>query len=275
MRARLVLENMNFERGIDPKEAMSIGNSEARAKVQIEKALSELVNEFGKESKFKIVKDLSWDAIKGYFYYDPSDEKRKYLPIIFIIVYFPDSNHMMVYPAKRWHLARRNKKEDYFPEIKTDVKNAEEGRQKIRGWISQNPKDTFDIKESLNFERGMDPKDSMQLGHYKERIIDRKKEELSSALSSIFSIKQFYKPEIMTQAQETPGADYEFQVQARVEYKGYWFTLDYRGNFSSKEFELYSAIVAQKNRGPSDQRNYNKLELAIEQLKRWITSAID
>jgi hypothetical protein len=125
------------------------------------------------------------------------------------------------------------------------------------------------------FIRNQEPMDSMQLGHYKERIIDRKKEELSSALSSIFSIKQFYKPEIMTQAQETPGADYEFQVQARVEYKGYWFTLDYRGNFSSKEFELYSAICAQKNRGPSDQKNYNKLELAIEQLKRWITSAID
>lgn len=123
------------------------------------------------------------------------------------------------------------------------------------------------------FIRNQEPMDSMQLGHYKERIIDRKKEELSSALSSIFSIKQFYKPEIMTQAQETPGADYEFQVQARVEYKGYWFTLDYRGNFSSKEFELYSAICA--SLFVFIEKNYNKLELAIEQLKRWITSAID
>lgn len=131
------------------------------------------------------------------------------------------------------------------------------------------------VLENINFERGMDPKDSMQLGHYKERAIDKKREELSSALASIFSSKQFFKPEIMTQAQETPGAGYDFQVQARAEYKNYWFTLDYRGYFLSKQFELYSAIWAQKNRGPSDERNFNSLELATEQLKKWITSAID
>ena len=131
------------------------------------------------------------------------------------------------------------------------------------------------VLENIHFERGIDPKDSMQLGHYKERAIDKKREELSSALASIFSSKQFFKPEIMTPAQETPGTGYDFQVQAGAEYKNYWFILDYRGNFSGQQFELYSAIWAQKNRGSFDERNYNKLELAVEQLKRWIISAID
>lgn len=203
MRARLVLENMNFERGIDPREAMSIGNPEARAKTQMKRALEELVKEFGNECRYRIVKDKSWDAIKGYFYYDPSDEKWWYPPIIFIIVYFPDSDQMMVYPAKRWHVDTHNN-----PEIKYEVKRAEEAKQKIKGWISQNPKAAFDIiDESLNFERGIDPKDSMELGDVEGREKKRKKAEFALRRDEIYDAAKKLKAKFSTPQQTITTTD--------------------------------------------------------------------
>ena len=241
---------------------MRIGNPVAQAKAVMKKVFGELVKEFGKECRYKIVNDPSWEAIKGYFYYDPSDEKWWYPPIIFIIVYFPDGDHLMVYPAKRWHVTTNPIDKQDNPEIKVTVNSAEEAKEKIKGWISQNPKAAFDLKESINFERGLDPKDSMELGDVEGRERKRKKAEFAKRRDEIYdaakklSAKFSRKGHSITTSDEISFYKVTFRTKK-------WSTYIIEVTYFAPNYEL---IYINKN-GRETRLSYRELETLIHQIE--------
>ena len=125
MRAKLILENINFERGIDPKDAMDIGRPEIRA-------ASKMIP--GVLYKSNIPR---WDYL--WWYKNPKDNKiyRSFGTI-----------------WGGWYKAKLVDLEDDFP---LDLEPTKKHFDKFIAKVNK-------IEESQNFERGIEPKDSMRVG---------------------------------------------------------------------------------------------------------------
>ena len=166
MRARTINE-YNFERGLDPKEAMGIG----------------LQSQFIKwMNKLRLGKGVGSINLKQLFVSGPCNLKLEIIyygqPSIF-------SNHITQFPPKTF--------------FKVDIThiNPESWRRIANLWI--NPEydnliiNCFDkegyIKESVNFERGLDPKDAMNIGDVEGR---KKEEEYVQALDNSYRLTGRY-----------------------------------------------------------------------------------
>jgi len=150
----MVLESVNFQRGKDPREAMSVGLD------------AEMESKYGKYWKiFKRCNDLShispnfsWVSeiqheknyppyfnIESEFYYTDQDDFK--IPVQFVITL---TQHYILCEdvvSKQEDTARSVKKFVEFTEAFEDTED----------WVG--------VFESVNFERGQDPKRAMRIGH--------------------------------------------------------------------------------------------------------------
>ena len=135
---KLVKEHINFERSLDPKDAMQTGNVEKR---EIERALQTFVDEYGGWKEVKQYMD--GDVIGKLYIYNNSNVKEMY---DFAIMY---TKNMNLWTAMKKHVTH----------ITCD--DAEGCQQQIRYWLSRGQK--YNANESLKFKRGMNPKDAMEI----------------------------------------------------------------------------------------------------------------
>lgn len=95
MKAKFVLENINFERGQDPKDSLSIGRIVER---DIRKSLEELINLRG--GKFQIIEDPKF--VEGRYFFpgrEPNESEFLFLKYYKVDDYFISgicSNHKII-----------------------------------------------------------------------------------------------------------------------------------------------------------------------------------
>ena len=164
MKAKLVIENIRFERGQDPRHAMDIGQSH-------DPEVIEFFEQFVKRGTKDIHHDyitVQEDDLRRMLIYWPTisdDEKKR--TVVFSDKHSGDSinvldNKWVRYKGKKWFLS-------------TNMK---------------------DLDESVNFERGLDPKDSMGIGikakleRYSMKSVD---EYYGMSSSAVKLIKKFLK----------------------------------------------------------------------------------
>jgi len=158
-----------FIRGEDPKASMDIGNKYLRIRDRMEMGARILCRDF-KLDVNSIETQLKEDGI---------------------LVQFPGKQPNLLYPYKYW-IYYDNEREHYWAGY-SDIKKDEIGDQwptddletsmlKIRILLNKyNWHAKGAVKESVNFERGADPKASMRIGHYAraQEFMDFVRKELS------------------------------------------------------------------------------------------------
>jgi len=142
MRAKTIYETQNFTRGLDPKEAMGIGLQK-----QIIKALLSLQSENGIGSiNFMQNRNIAWLEVTDYN--ADIDTFLKYIYKNFKIDFFSDTQQKNIRKTfGHWSCK-------FYLIIKPEYKELFKNAFTPEGFI----------KESYNFERGLDPKDAMNIG---------------------------------------------------------------------------------------------------------------
>ena len=174
---RLVRENINFERGLDPKASMGIGKASnpliitsveeeywdggrVQSNEDVEKAdQNTWMNSIDDPVEIDYLFN-NWakviDPFYGFWYQDPDDEEE----------------YIWAHPSElegEWIEWSGNKY--YIPKTNIFKKIGE-------------------VVESVNFERGLDPKDSLKIGHYHNRMLEKAREELKNIFDDIY-FKQY------------------------------------------------------------------------------------
>lgn len=137
MRAKLVNENISFERGQDPKSSMDIGTQKIHR---------------------DIIDNTPWSANLSPEVYDIVTLIPDYMghPILVVKMKDPITNKHLPYSAVS-DLSGTFSTLEESPE--SAIKAVENRIKRIKG-----PKLRYSVDESVNFERGQDPKDSMRIG---------------------------------------------------------------------------------------------------------------
>ena len=146
-------ESQNFERGIDPKDSMKIGRVGER---DIKKILDKLVELRGGEYKIEYTKN--WGKRTPYFegtYFMAPVYDKVFRADNFFIRYYPPQGVSADYFTYGYLIDGRMMKEQI-------ITTAEEGLKKILSHLTVYPHDS--ASESINFERGLDPKKAMKIG---------------------------------------------------------------------------------------------------------------
>lgn len=175
---KIIDESYNFQRGKDPKETMGVG-LEAEMEEKYGKLwkvfkrcndLSHISENFEWVSEIQFNEKDPYFNIESYFYYT-DDEGAKY-PLSFVAILYPD--------------------EIYVKEV---IGKAASGIRTVRQFVDFTEAFTYDeqwegLFESVNFERGKDPRDQMEIGINRqfqkaiEELLLRDEEE-SFAINSI------------------------------------------------------------------------------------------
>mgnify|MGYP001619173958 CR=1 FL=1 len=144
---KLIKEHINFERGLDPKEAMSIGEYSSR--------------NFNTPEEFA---KFVYNNLKKFTGYEPSS---KYLNI------HPGSNvyfgNNVFFTVLKTYMIKCNHTIDGYPiNDYNNMKDWHEIFKELKKLLMEN-----DITESINFQRGLDPKDAMHTGDIISRMKDK------------------------------------------------------------------------------------------------------
>jgi len=153
-----ITESVNFKRRKDPMNAMGIGNRVVRDIQKIDK----FVKSFGFERVVEPAEDTHLKSLAEWL--NPE------LGIYLTWYYYPEKDQYFFYTEK-WDrneegemvkgLEYEGSLEDLFhPGVFQNILDGEPMYWKI-------------IKESINFERGTDPMDTLKVGNYQERIIKK------------------------------------------------------------------------------------------------------
>lgn len=161
---KLVKEHINFTRGLDPKDAMSIGDMYERIKHQIKSAIIPIAKEFNGYG----VKDMTGkNSIKFQFYKQYSKEIWSFYIMNELYDDFVEWGcgwclKRAVYDPDSWCLKRavydpdRPGDEHYLNSLEDCVDDL---RRQLK-WRKSNGK----FNEAQHFTRGLDPKDAMSVG---------------------------------------------------------------------------------------------------------------
>jgi len=134
---KLVKENIEFERGLEPKDAMNIGNPAVRLASELGLDMPELRS--------------LWDNLEAD--YDSFEDFKK------------DNEDLYKYPSN-WNI---DKNSNYYEITIWAYHNPEDAFR-----ISQLKKnDVYEIFENIEFERGLEPRNAMDIGRMKEIIEER------------------------------------------------------------------------------------------------------
>ena len=106
------------------------------------------------------------------------------------------------------------------------------------------------VKEHINFERGLDPKDAMQTGDWKQRSITKAVKELAKEYKVDFTINN-------------DDPEYFYVV---LEYKGNYYSI---GLNPTTELN-FEAQYTDGKKTHSEEREFDTIEEAKEQLKDWL-----
>lgn len=146
-------KQIHFERGGDPKDVLQIGDVEgrifAKAKAGISKEMSRMVSNYGGTSRIYKLREKegirgSWNPGRGYRY----------------VIDFSNTNEGYYYFPEKYTIGGE------WCGTYGGRKSAREAADElIAQWGGK-------IEEALDFERGMDPKDTMKIGLFKWRNID-------------------------------------------------------------------------------------------------------
>ena len=158
MKALKIFEELDFQRGLDPKEAMDIGLQSKYGKMY--NLFIVCHNLSVKSDSFAWVSDIAIDEdgdpyfnIESLFYY--TDEKNiAKIPEEFIVSLCQD------------YLFVENKtlKDEY------NVKSVRRFIELTKGYDEETAEEVLNIDENLNFERGQDPHKAMRIGKWAKDI---------------------------------------------------------------------------------------------------------
>ena len=165
-----VSESINFERGLDPKVAMNTGDLVKRNLDNVYRSMCNIAAEFG-VSKDKVIRDdqayLSAFNFKGFAYvlgYNPKGNSE-FDPNTMTSAEFEYSISYEELPDDK----TRNKRLEYEQE---EYDTFDEAKEALREWL-YNREQENSANESVNFKRGLEPKDAMGIGNVKKRESDR------------------------------------------------------------------------------------------------------
>ena len=156
MKAKFVYENMRFERGTDPKYSMDIGMS-----IILKEKIEDLENDTDVGSHGRHVNKISLKTI---------DEENLYMKVPYSILY----GWNRVDKAVKRHLG-----EELFNWPAKDAENIGYRLYFIKPEYQNLFKAAFDINEAMNFERGIDPKRSMNIGRKTQILKDLEEAQIS------------------------------------------------------------------------------------------------
>ena len=171
---KLVKEHINFKRGIDPKDAMQIGDVLFRRREIIKKELREAVKILVHALKVKkdsVKEDFDGAQTNIEFKGKYKSETGKYRHCLYAIGYnFTLNDYWVLADVYKIYGKHLDDPDD------TNVKHfstIDECMMQIHSWAYEPPP----ITESINFKRGLDPKDAMQIGTQdKQRLIQKMEE---------------------------------------------------------------------------------------------------
>ena len=151
-----IVESQNFERGLDPKDAMETGDIVERARQNIKAAIIKLADKYS-SYKSDQIKETIKDSFLQYGFYKTFGLETW----IFYIGYYKANDPFVSKWIVGWRKINEtwvNPKYEGQPATHRDnhVNNLEECIEKIE--------EVLNINESINFERGLDPKDAMGIG---------------------------------------------------------------------------------------------------------------
>ena len=181
MKAFKVFERINFERGSDPRDSMSLGDVKGRllkkVKEEATQALEEVLDTLGGDGPFYYDEDPT--GIKIAIYQDtPIDSKLKLgtNEARYFIEFNVDTEQFFVgweqedvdgkWKARQWTSVIPFRIEGIV-RANGDIKTIEEAKYILIDYIKNNQplKGPLNpMKESVNFERGIEPKKSMGIG---------------------------------------------------------------------------------------------------------------
>ncbi len=202
---KLVKEHINFERGLDPKVAMDTGDVFERKLDKIYREMCALASEFD-ISLEHVIKDkqgaFTEFEYKGYTYILGANEN------------WDDETEW----EAEWEYSVSRRKARVSVDDNEyqfdDIESIEEGINEIRKWLI---KDKKTLKESYNFQRGLDPKDAMQTGNIQKREEDRILKIMRRYMRA--AIKE-YVPNTTLKSK-----DYHEAEDTDLNYKSYYFKI--------------------------------------------------
>lgn len=239
-----IKESFNFERGLEPKRSMGIG------KIKLDK---------------QIIEKIDWDI-------NPLDDK--FYEFLEISEFIPDWKGI---PILVVHVKDKQTGETgYYAVSDTGAGKTNftvYGPQRALKNIKNNLRNNGKIKESVNFERGKDPMDAMELGDVRGRNLNNITNILIDHFENLFPKGQTI-GESRQEVNIGMGNREDIETDRIIiytQYGGYVFNLSWTGNpINTKVTQRFEAKWQKMPRGPEDGGTYLVLNGALAQISQWI-----
>lgn len=165
MKAKFISESINFERGIDPMDSMKVGHYHKR---QLEKARKEL------EILFNNIQKKYGGRIQIYKSFD--HPKTRIVELI-RASWSPEncsSNYFVDFleiEGEYFYVPAEDSKVT-FKDFGGRKSASEAANEIVAQWGGKQLVDQWGVKESINFERGLEPKRSMKVGKHRNDLFN-------------------------------------------------------------------------------------------------------